>query len=237
MRFASPAAERSQRRASRASRGVEYHVAFPPFPSVVFLPLVMIFGTAANDVLATVILGALAPALLLMVLRRLRERGLSTRIAARRDLADRVVRVRHSLLLQCRPGPRVVHGARGRRRPLAAVCLGRDRCEPAAAGRNLSRARRPDARPAAVHVSVVRRRDVADGSPARSAPMGGVCRTSRCLGGPGGVAQLRAIRRPVGIRLQLPSSSASRRTSKPMDCSACTTCLATSSRHSCSFQR
>ena len=63
----------------RASRGVEYDVAFPPFPAVVFLPLVLVFGPAANDVLATVILGALAPALFLTVLRRLRERGLSTR--------------------------------------------------------------------------------------------------------------------------------------------------------------
>ena len=61
----------------RASRGVEYHVAFPPFPAVLFLPLVLLFGPAANDVVATAILAALAPALLLTLLRRLRERDLS----------------------------------------------------------------------------------------------------------------------------------------------------------------
>ena len=63
----------------RASLGVEYDVAFPPFPTVVLLPLVLLFGSAANDVVATAILGALAPALFLMILRRLRERGLSTK--------------------------------------------------------------------------------------------------------------------------------------------------------------
>jgi hypothetical protein len=63
----------------RGSRGAEYHVAFPPFPAAVLLPMVFIFGPAANDVIATVVLGALAPALLLVVLQRLRERGLSTR--------------------------------------------------------------------------------------------------------------------------------------------------------------
>jgi hypothetical protein len=63
----------------RASIGADYHVAFPPFPAAVFLPVVLLFGPAANDVIATAILAALAPALLLVVLRRLRERGLSTR--------------------------------------------------------------------------------------------------------------------------------------------------------------
>ncbi|MBZ5557109.1 MAG: hypothetical protein LAO77_07510 [Acidobacteriia bacterium] len=63
----------------RASRGFEYHVAFPPFPAAVFVPMVLVFGPAANDIIATVLLGALVPALFLVVLRRLRERGLSTR--------------------------------------------------------------------------------------------------------------------------------------------------------------
>ena len=67
----------------RESRGAEFHVAFPPFPAAIFLPIVLVFGPAASDVIATALLGALAPALLLMVLGKLRERGLSTR--SRRD--------------------------------------------------------------------------------------------------------------------------------------------------------
>ena len=63
----------------RGAVGAVYHVPFPPFPSAVFLPLVAIAGSGANDVLATVVLAALAPALLLAVLRRLRARGLITR--------------------------------------------------------------------------------------------------------------------------------------------------------------
>lgn len=63
----------------RDSRGAEFHVAFPPFPAAVFVPMVLVFGPAASDVVMTVLLGALAPALLLVVLGRLRERGLSTR--------------------------------------------------------------------------------------------------------------------------------------------------------------
>ena len=59
--------------------GTKFHVAFPPFPAAVFVPVVLVFGPAAGDVTVTVLLAALAPALLLVVLRRLRERGLSTR--------------------------------------------------------------------------------------------------------------------------------------------------------------
>jgi hypothetical protein len=63
----------------RAVVGTRFHVAFPPFPAAVFVPLVLVLGPAVSDVVVTVCLAALAPALLLVVLRRLRERGLSTR--------------------------------------------------------------------------------------------------------------------------------------------------------------
>jgi hypothetical protein len=63
----------------RGSRGADFQIAFPPFPAAIFLPIVLIFGPAANDVIVTAILGALAPALFLVVLRRLRERGISRR--------------------------------------------------------------------------------------------------------------------------------------------------------------
>lgn len=60
----------------RESRGVEYHVGFPPFPAVLFVPLVLLFGPSVSDVLASVVLAALAPALLVIALRRIRESGL-----------------------------------------------------------------------------------------------------------------------------------------------------------------
>jgi len=63
----------------RETTGVEYHVAFPPFPSALFLPMVALFGPAANDVVATVVAAAAAPALLLLVLDRLRACGFVTR--------------------------------------------------------------------------------------------------------------------------------------------------------------
>jgi hypothetical protein len=67
------------------SVGADYQVPFPPFPAVLFLPLVVMFGPALSDVLATVVLAALVPVLLLAVMRRLRERGLMAR-APRDDL-------------------------------------------------------------------------------------------------------------------------------------------------------
>lgn len=63
----------------RGSSGADYQIAFPPFPSAVFLPLVFAFGPGVSDVLVTVIAGALAPALLLVLLGRLRARNLSRR--------------------------------------------------------------------------------------------------------------------------------------------------------------
>lgn len=62
-----------------ANRWKKYYVSFPPFPAVLFLPLVAAFGLAVNDVLFTVLLAALAPMLLFFVLRHLAARGDSTR--------------------------------------------------------------------------------------------------------------------------------------------------------------
>jgi hypothetical protein len=62
-----------------ANRWKKYYVSFPPFPALLFLPLVAIFGVFVNDVVLTVILAALGPTLLFVVLRRLAARGDSQR--------------------------------------------------------------------------------------------------------------------------------------------------------------
>lgn len=62
-----------------ASREKKYYVSFPPFPAVVFLPLVAISGMQVNDVIVTILLAALVPALLFLILRRFAERGESRR--------------------------------------------------------------------------------------------------------------------------------------------------------------
>jgi hypothetical protein len=62
-----------------ATRNHRYYVSFPPLPAVLMMPFVAIFGLAMNDVLFNVLLAALAPALLFMLLRRLREEQLSAR--------------------------------------------------------------------------------------------------------------------------------------------------------------
>jgi hypothetical protein len=54
-------------------------VSFPPFPAVVIAPLVALFGTAVWDRLFWAVLAGLAPALLFVLLRTLRERGYSER--------------------------------------------------------------------------------------------------------------------------------------------------------------
>lgn len=64
-----------------ANRWKKYYVSFPPFPAIIFLPFVAIFGIAFNDVLLTVVLAALAPMLLYVVLRKLAARGDSQRTA------------------------------------------------------------------------------------------------------------------------------------------------------------
>jgi hypothetical protein len=62
-----------------AQRRYRYYVSFPPLPAVLMMPFVAISGMQLNDVLFTVLLAALAPALLFGLLRRLRESGLSGR--------------------------------------------------------------------------------------------------------------------------------------------------------------
>ena len=62
-----------------ARRQYRHYVSFPPLPAVLMLPFVALFGMQLNDVLFTVLLAALAPALLFALLRRLRESGLSGR--------------------------------------------------------------------------------------------------------------------------------------------------------------
>jgi hypothetical protein len=61
------------------TRSYRYYVSFPPLPAVLMMPFVAIFGMQLNDVLFNVLLAALAPALLFMLLRRLREKQLSQR--------------------------------------------------------------------------------------------------------------------------------------------------------------
>lgn len=57
------------------------YVTFPPFPAVLFLPFVAIFGITFNDVLFNVLLGAASPVLLFLLLRDLVRRGYSRRTA------------------------------------------------------------------------------------------------------------------------------------------------------------
>ena len=61
------------------SRSSIRYVSFPPFPAVLMAPLVAIWGFNFNDVLFTALWAALNPALLLLLLRDLRRRGLSRR--------------------------------------------------------------------------------------------------------------------------------------------------------------
>ncbi len=68
-------------RVKETRRTISYN-SFPPFPSVLMIPQVLIHGEWANDVGTTVFFAALVPAALLLLLRRLREAGLSTRSQA-----------------------------------------------------------------------------------------------------------------------------------------------------------
>lgn len=65
-------------RVKETRRTIHYN-SFPPFPSVLMIPQVLIHGEYANDVGTTVFLAALVPALFLLLLGRLRGAGLSTR--------------------------------------------------------------------------------------------------------------------------------------------------------------
>jgi hypothetical protein len=61
------------------SRSKKFYVSFPPFPAVLFLPLVALFGLKTNDVAFTVLLAPLGPMLLFLFLRRLCALGRSLR--------------------------------------------------------------------------------------------------------------------------------------------------------------
>lgn len=56
-----------------------WYVSFPPFPAIVILPAVAIFGPDLSDALFWALFAGLGPALLFVVLRRLRETGRSQR--------------------------------------------------------------------------------------------------------------------------------------------------------------
>jgi len=59
--------------------GDKWFVSFPPFPAVVLMPFVLLFGLAFNDVVFTIVCGALNVALLYRLLRRLQEAEGGTR--------------------------------------------------------------------------------------------------------------------------------------------------------------
>jgi hypothetical protein len=56
-----------------------HYMSFPPVPSALLLPQVLLRGAKANDVMFTVLCAALVPAAFLILLRRLREAGISKR--------------------------------------------------------------------------------------------------------------------------------------------------------------
>jgi hypothetical protein len=64
------------------SRSAVRLVSFPPFPALVMLPGVAIWGLRFNDVLFTALWAGLNPMLLFLLLRQLRARGLSRRSEA-----------------------------------------------------------------------------------------------------------------------------------------------------------
>lgn len=64
---------------SRPRDSQRWYVSFPPFPAAVILPAVAIFGKDFSDPLFWAIFAGLAPALLYVLLRRLREEGTSER--------------------------------------------------------------------------------------------------------------------------------------------------------------
>lgn len=59
--------------------GEHWYVSFPPLPSIVILPAVALFGTTFSDPLFWALFAGLAPALLHVLLRSLRERKISER--------------------------------------------------------------------------------------------------------------------------------------------------------------
>jgi len=65
----------------RQSRGFTWFNSFPPVPSLLMVPSALIGGRGGNDVIPTILIAAAILPLFLLVLRRLREAGLSTRTA------------------------------------------------------------------------------------------------------------------------------------------------------------
>ena len=63
----------------RSSRGYTAYVSFPPIPSLIMVPSALISGRGGNDVIPTLIIAALILPLMLLVLRRLAQAGLSKR--------------------------------------------------------------------------------------------------------------------------------------------------------------
>jgi hypothetical protein len=61
------------------SRSAIRYVSFPPFPAVLMLPFVAVWGLEFNDVIFTCLWAAMNPVLLFLLLRDLRRRGLSKR--------------------------------------------------------------------------------------------------------------------------------------------------------------
>jgi len=61
------------------SRSSIRYVSFPPFPAVLMLPFVAVWGMSFNDVLFNALWAGLNPMLLFLLLRHLRARGLSRR--------------------------------------------------------------------------------------------------------------------------------------------------------------
>jgi hypothetical protein len=59
--------------------GGKIYVSFPPFPGVVIMPLVAVWGVKTWDSLFWSVVAGLGPALLYVLLRRLREQGMSER--------------------------------------------------------------------------------------------------------------------------------------------------------------
>ena len=60
-----------------ASRSSIRYVSFPPFPAVLMVPFVAIWGLSFNDVIFNALWAGLNPMLLFLLLRHLRARGLN----------------------------------------------------------------------------------------------------------------------------------------------------------------
>lgn len=66
-----------------------WYISFPPFPAVVLMPVVAIFGADTRDALFWALFAGLSPTFLYVLLRHLRERGISPRT----ELDDRLLTV------------------------------------------------------------------------------------------------------------------------------------------------